>query len=99
MGCSHKALPVDDKRSCSIAKITFPKLPKVIYRQRLYRLLDEGRKKAVVWIAGPGGSGKTTLIASYLKARGLPALWYQIDDGDADLSTFFYLTQTQLAKE
>ena len=44
----------------------------------------------VIWISAPAGSGKTTLVASYLEARSLPRLWYKIDIGDADLSTFFY---------
>jgi DNA-binding SARP family transcriptional activator len=30
------------------------------------------------------------LAASYVETRGIPALWYQIDAGDADLGTFFY---------
>lgn len=47
-------------------------------------------KRAVVWISGPAGSGKTTLVASYLEEKKLPCLWYQVDEGDADPSTFFY---------
>ncbi len=57
---------------------------------RLFRLLDTGRDRAVVWISGPAGSGKTTLVASYLDARKLPCIWYQVDEGDADIATFFY---------
>jgi ATP/maltotriose-dependent transcriptional regulator MalT len=44
----------------------------------------------VIWISGPAGSGKTTLASTYLEARPLPCLWYQVDSGDADLATFFY---------
>lgn len=36
------------------------------------------------------GSGKTTLIASYLDARKLPCIWYQVDAGDGDIASFFY---------
>ena len=39
---------------------------------------------------GPAGSGKTTTVASYLESRKLPCLWYQIDEGDNDIATFFY---------
>jgi LuxR family maltose regulon positive regulatory protein len=52
--------------------------------------LDTGRKRPVTWIAGPPGCGKTTLVSSYLYARKLPCLWYQIDPGDADPATLFY---------
>ena len=44
----------------------------------------------MIWIAGPPGCGKTTLVSSYLDARKLPCLWYQVDPGDADPATFFY---------
>ena len=74
----------------SIAKITRPALPVVLPRERLFSLLDGGRSTPLVWISAPAGAGKTTLLASYLDARKLPCLWYQIDEGDADIATFFY---------
>jgi len=43
-----------------------------------------------MWVSGPPGSGKTVLISSYLEARSLPCLWYQVDCQDADAATFFY---------
>jgi len=73
-----------------IAKITRPVITEVFPRVRLFKLLDTGRKRPVIWIAGPPGCGKTTLVSSYLDARKLPCLWYQIDEGDADPATFFY---------
>lgn len=41
-------------------------------------------------MSSPAGSGKTTLISSYLDSRKLHCLWYQCDEGDADPATFFY---------
>lgn len=73
-----------------VAKITPPKADGALLRPRLFSLLDKGRKKRVIWVSGAAGSGKTTLVASYLTQRKLPFLWYQVDQGDADVSTFFY---------
>lgn len=72
-------------------KISAPRLPAgIVQRERLFLHLDESSQKPVVWISGPGGSGKTMLVASYLASRNLPAIWYQVDQGDADPATFFY---------
>ena len=73
-----------------LAKLTPPRLPAVLMRPRLFRLLDRARRQPVVWITAPPGYGKTTLVASYLKTRKLNTLWYQVDEGDADIATFFH---------
>lgn len=57
-------------------------------RRRLFRLLD--RRGPVLWITGPPGSGKTALVSSYLESRRLAGLWYQVDEGDGDIASFFY---------
>ena len=72
------------------AKITQPKAQNTIQRQRLFILLDKAAQKPITWVYSPAGSGKTTLISSYLDSRKLPCLWYQCDEGDSDLATFFY---------
>ena len=74
----------------SVAKITRPGATGLFPRERLFRLLDQGRKNPIVLVYGPPGSGKTSLVSSYLDARRLPCLWYRMDEGDADLATFFY---------
>jgi tetratricopeptide (TPR) repeat protein len=72
-------------------KVSAPGLPAgIVLRERLFRLLEKSSEKPAVWISGPGGSGKTTLVSSYLEARKLPTLWYQVDQRDADPATFFY---------
>lgn len=49
----------------------------------------------MIWIHEPPGAGKTTLVASYLHARKVPGIWYQVDAGDGDPATlFYYLRQT-----
>jgi LuxR family transcriptional regulator, maltose regulon positive regulatory protein len=77
------------ERSPPIAKITRPRIRGVFPRERLFRLLDETRTYPVTWISAPAGSGKTTLVASYLEANKIPCLWYQVDEGDEDIATFF----------
>ncbi len=61
----------------------------MFHRERLFRELDRNRDIACTWIAGPPGSGKTALVASFVSARSLPCLWYQIDAEDHDPSAFF----------
>lgn len=79
-----------NKPKAPLAKLSPPRLPKIVERERLYKLLDQARARPIIWITAPPGMGKTTLAASYLKARKLKALWYQIDEGDADEATFFH---------
>lgn len=73
-----------------LAKLTQPRSEGLLRRERLFELLDQARTRPAVWVAAPPGAGKTSLLTSYLDARELPALWYQVDSGDADPATLFY---------
>src|SRR5579859_1668123 len=73
-----------------LAKLTRPRLHEAVARERLFKLLDKKREQPVVWVAGPPGAGKTTLVASYLEATSAPSVWYLLDNGDSDPATFFY---------
>src|SRR5919202_698325 len=77
-------------KRAALGKTTRPRLAGVLTRQRLFAALDEAREAPCVWISGPPGCGKTTLVASYLDRAGTTSLWYQLDEGDADPATFFY---------
>ncbi len=72
------------------AKVSAPRLSRIIERPRLFQRLDRGLRDGLVWICAPPGSGKTSLVSSYLKRRHLRPLWYQIDATDNDPATFFH---------
>lgn len=73
-----------------LAKITVPRPHRAYARTRLFNLLDCGRQQCIVWIAAPPGAGKTTLVSSYIAARSLKTLWYQLDASDSDIASFFH---------
>src|SRR5262245_8455100 len=70
------------------AKVARPRVSGIVARPRLFRLLDQ--RRPLLWLSAPPGAGKTTLVASYVAARKVPALWYQLDAGDGDVAGFFY---------
>jgi DNA-binding SARP family transcriptional activator len=73
-----------------LAKLTRPRLHRVLPRERLFARLDACRTSPLIWIAGPPGAGKTALAASWLDARRTGGIWYQLDSGDSDLAAFFH---------
>jgi len=73
-----------------LAKITRPRPHNVYLRENFFGILDQCRKKPAVSLIAPQGSGKTTLITSYIEVRRLKCLWYQIDPNDKDPAAFFH---------
>ena len=68
----------------SCFKTCRPHLQQIYPRERLHARLDRCLERPLVWIAAPGGSGKSTLVAHYLELRGLPTFWYRVDGHDDD---------------
>jgi DNA-binding SARP family transcriptional activator len=73
-----------------MGKLIRPILADVFLRKRLFFMLNQMRKQPAIWVSGPAGCGKTTLVNSYLEVGRIPCLWFEVDEGDADLATFFY---------
>ena len=71
-------------------KLTRPRLYNAMAQDRLFGKLDAVRgAHSAICVVGPRGVRKTTLIASWLDARGTsPASGTKFDGGDADRATF-----------
>ena len=74
----------------SLAKLTCPDSHQAISRERLFSVLEKKLESPLVWIAAPAGAGKTTLVSSYMQQREFRGVWYNCDEEDADLPSFFY---------
>jgi ATP/maltotriose-dependent transcriptional regulator MalT len=45
-----------------MGKVSRPILTGIYPRKRLFALLDRIRERPVIWVSGPPGCGKTTLV-------------------------------------
>jgi ATP/maltotriose-dependent transcriptional regulator MalT/DNA-binding SARP family transcriptional activator len=77
------------RKTRAIAKLTRPRLYDPIPRERLFDRLDQLRRLSLVWVCGPPGSGKTSLVSSWLDARRARFVWYQVDSSDIEPATSF----------
>lgn len=75
----------------STTKFSPPTTEHIYHRQRLHARLDAALHRSAVWIEALPGSGKSTLVAEYLRRQPCQFLWYRMDEGDDDPATFFHL--------
>lgn len=80
-------------RKPSVAALAPPKLGRpsagrFAACERVFALLDRFRRP-IVWVDGPPGAGKSSLVSSWIEARALSCLWYRVDESDADPAAFF----------
>lgn len=73
-----------------LAKIDPPRLSDIYQRERIFSQLDGYADRRVIWLSAPPGYGKTVAVASWLQSRSSTVIWYQCDEGDADIASFFY---------
>jgi LuxR family maltose regulon positive regulatory protein len=73
-----------------LAKIDPPRISNVYQRKRLFALLESYADSRVIWVSAPPGYGKTVAVASWLESRSGAVIWYQCDEGDADIASFFH---------
>ena len=85
------------KAAPRLAKFSRPHLPDLVARNRLHMLLDKGRENSIVWVTGPPGAGKTTLVAQYIETFTTDSIWYQLDQGDTDVATCFHYLHQAIA--
>jgi ATP/maltotriose-dependent transcriptional regulator MalT len=80
------------------AKIMRASASKIINRKRLFRRLEGDKACPLIWISGPAGCGKSTLVSSFIEYSDKPHIWYKIDSSDTDISSFFF-NMTQACKK
>lgn len=62
--------------------------PLLLHRGRLLDRLRSNLAFPVTLITADAGSGKTTLVADFIRAQDNPSVWYQLDHTDADPAVF-----------
>jgi ATP/maltotriose-dependent transcriptional regulator MalT/two-component SAPR family response regulator len=68
--------------------------PELLFRGRLIERLRGNLSLPITLVTANAGSGKTTLVADFLRQQERPYVWYQLDHTDSDPAVFVgYLAQ------
>jgi LuxR family maltose regulon positive regulatory protein len=62
---------------------------RILRRDRLLNLLRDNLDKKLVLLSADAGYGKTTLLAQFCAEQSLPVVYYDLDDTDSNMATFF----------
>src|SRR6201996_4659174 len=63
--------------------------PGFVPRPRLVQALGDGLARGRMLVCAPAGSGKTALLAGWVRGRGRPVAWLGLDSGDSDPARFW----------
>ncbi len=66
------------------AKLRPAASPYLLPRPRLHQLLDESVTAPLTLVVAPAGSGKTSLLSSWVAETDLPHAWLSLDEDDRD---------------
>ncbi len=69
-------------------KLYPPRLPSIVPRREVIEGLRKASSSRLITIIAGAGYGKSTLAAEFLAESKAPFVWYQLEETDADLSTF-----------
>ena len=67
------------------AKISVPRLPAALVRDRLASTLEQLWQRRLGLVVAPAGSGKTTLLSQFAATSTAPVAWYQAEASEADV--------------
>jgi LuxR family maltose regulon positive regulatory protein len=65
-----------------------PTPPDIVFRPRLFALLDAASSLPLTEVIAGAGYGKTTLLAAWARRAAGPVAWFSLDAADADLRRF-----------
>ena len=78
------------KNNLLASKFSVPQLrARLVSRPHVVELLEQGTRRALTLISAPAGSGKTTILSSWLREAGVTAAWLSLDGHDNDLHRFW----------
>ena len=90
--------PLADKLLAT--KFFIPSSPHVlVFRPRLFTLLDEGLQRSLTVVSAPAGFGKTTLLSSWVQTlheQATQVVWVSLDEQDNDPVRFWMYIFTAL---
>ncbi len=69
-------------------KLMIPRAAHALKRERLFQSLEAVLGKRLALVIAGAGYGKTTLVSQWLQEKGIPAVWYSLDQYDVDFTSF-----------